>query len=58
MKNLNNFGVQQLNAVEMNEINGGSVSIVVIEGALDGVKGNTKVWVCGVKVIDQTKKSK
>ena len=43
MKNLENFGVQELNANEITKIEGGILfGLVCITGVLDGIKGNTK----------------
>ncbi|MGS2763447.1 hypothetical protein [Sinomicrobium sp. M5D2P9] len=42
MKNLENYGVQELNATEMNKTNGGltiSIGIGSLSGALSGVIG-------------------
>jgi hypothetical protein len=42
-KNLESFGVQELNAMEMEEIEGGLLfGLVCITGVLDGIKGNTE----------------
>ena len=43
MKNLENFGVQKLNAMEITNIEGGILfGLVCITGVFDGTKGNTK----------------
>ncbi|MGS2740268.1 hypothetical protein [Sinomicrobium sp. M5D2P17] len=42
MKNLDHYGVQELNATEMNETNGGltiSIGIGSLSGALSGILG-------------------
>jgi hypothetical protein len=37
---------------EMKKTNGGDgLSFLVIKGALDGVKGNTEVWLFGIKIV-------
>lgn len=47
MKNLENYGVQEMNAEEMVSVEGGDVSVVVITGIGDGIKGNTHLYVFG-----------
>ncbi|MFV0392142.1 MAG: hypothetical protein ACK5KP_09715 [Paludibacteraceae bacterium] len=49
---LNTYGVQEMNVAEMREVNGGDgVKILVIKGLLDGKKGNTEIWLFGIKIV-------
>lgn len=41
MKNLENYGVQEMNANEVKKIDGGAW--IKFTGFLDGIKGNTKI---------------
>ncbi|MDD4971353.1 MAG: hypothetical protein PHT07_18135 [Paludibacter sp.] len=49
--NLNKYGVQEINAGEIAKVDGGSLSIVVAEGFLDGVSGNEHLWLFGIKLF-------
>lgn len=42
--------MQEMNLQEMKSINGG-ISIVKVTGAMDGVKGNTEVFIFGIRVF-------
>jgi hypothetical protein len=50
MENLEIMGVQEMDAKEMREGNGG-ISIIKITGLLDGVKGNTKLYLFGKLIL-------
>lgn len=42
--------MQEMNLQEMKSTNGG-ISIVKVTGAMDGVKGNTEVFIFGIRVF-------
>ncbi len=51
MKNLdlNKYGVQAMNTNEMKRIDGG-IKILIIRGLLDGIKGNTEIYLFGFRI--------
>ncbi len=48
--NLATYGVAELNAQEMEEVSGGRISILVLEGFLDGKKGNEAIYLFGIRI--------
>lgn len=42
--------MQEMNLQEMKSANGG-ISIIKVTGAMDGIKGNTEVYIFGIRVF-------
>jgi hypothetical protein len=48
--NLENLNLVELNAQEVQEVDGGFLSIFKMTGFLDGIAGNCDAWLFGFKI--------
>ncbi len=43
--------MQEMNLQEMKSTNGGGISIIKVTGAMDGIKGNTEIFIFGIRIF-------
>lgn len=43
--------MQEMNLQEMKSTNGGGISIIKVTDAMDGIKGNTEIFIFGIRVF-------